>query len=93
MSAWEGTCGWVAKSSWPHVGPPSEQRLPLPSGEVSYAGGWSEPVGHFLHSLHGSLEKSASFKITVTLDYFPFSGGTQGTLGHLFQKLLLWHNI
>lgn len=73
----------------------SEQCLPLPLLEASYIdrGGWSEPVGHFLHSLHGSLEKSASFKTAVTLDYFSSSGGIQGTLGHLFQKFLLWHNI
>lgn len=50
----------------------SEQHLLLPLLEASYlgGGGWSEPVGHFLHSLHGSLEKSVSFKITVTWDYF-----------------------
>lgn len=46
----------------------------------------SEPVGLFLHSFYGSLEKSGSFKPTVISDYFSFFGGIHNTLRHLFHN-------
>lgn len=53
----------------------------------------SELVGCFLHSLYVSLKKSDSFKPIVILNCFSSFGGIQGSLGHLFQKSFLQHDI